>query len=173
MGFAHRPELCVPARMHVCPACSPEHFSTLWLRRGGKMSYFKYGRETEFEPWSSADMRKKAIVYDSRDIGKLSICSNETLQHFLAKSILVYELLRLKHMVVCEAKLQDIGSMDVYDITCKVDYEIETEKSLANSLRFKEKYRQIGVDLVIIQIHGLSPDLNTMKDHVCSFIRPD
>ena len=137
------------------------------------MSYFKYGRETEFEPWSSADMRKKAIVYDSCDIGKLSICSNETLQHFLAKSILVYELLRLKHMVVCEAKLQGIGSMDVYDITSKVNYEIETEKSLANSLRFKEKYRQIGVDLVIIQIHNLPSDFVSMRDHIISFVRPD
>jgi hypothetical protein len=139
------------------------------------MTYVRYGRNTESAlGFSTAlDMYKKAIVFDKADIGKLKICSNETTRHFMAKAVLVYELLRMKHRVVCEAKIEGIGVMDVFDIDTNVDYELESEKSLANSERIKEKYRQAGIELVIIQIRNWNDSLGWLQEYIRLWIRPD
>ena len=70
------------------------------------MSYYKYGRETEFDDFSSKNLQRKAIAYDRNDVGKLKISSNESLRHFVAKSVLVYELLKMKHRVYCKRTCQ-------------------------------------------------------------------
>ena len=122
---------------------------------------------------NALDMHRKAIVFDAKDIGKLKICSNETIRHYLAKSVLCYELLRLKHRVVCETKIEGVGSMDVFDIDTSVDYEIESEKSIANIERSKEKYRQAGVELVIIQIRDWNDSIGWLQEYIRHWIRPD
>lgn len=136
------------------------------------MSYVKYGRLIEENTWDPKGAYKKAIMYDTNDIGKLRICSNESILHFMAKSILVYQLLRLKHRVVCEAEIAGgIGAIDVFDIDTNVMYELETEKSIANSRKAKEKYKQAGVDLVIIQIRNWTDSMSWLTDYIRHWIR--
>ena len=122
---------------------------------------------------NAADLYKKAILFDKDDIGKLTICSNETLRHYISKAILVYLLKRMKHRVVCEAKIEGIGKLDVFDIDTNVIYEIETEKSIANINRNKKKYQQAGVDIVIIQIRNWEDSIGWLTDYIKMWIRPD
>ena len=138
------------------------------------MTYvIRYGREVHEDLFSPEQLSKKAILYDEKDIGKLTICSNESVRHFLAKSILVFHLLRLKHRVISEAEVAGIGRLDVFDITTSVNYEIESEKSIANSNRAKEKYRQAGIELVIIQIRNWNDSISWLDDYIKHWIRPD
>ena len=137
------------------------------------MSIIKFGREVPEDNFSAVSLYKKAIVFNTDDIGKLTICSNETLRHYLAKSILVYQLRRLNHRVVCEAEIAGIGQLDVLDIDTNVNYEIETEKSIANINRKKEKYLQAGIDLVIIQINNWEDSIGWLADYIRMWIRPD
>ena len=137
------------------------------------MVYVKYGRMIEENTWDPKTIAKKAIIFNRSDIGKLKLYSNETRTHFLAKSYLVYNLMRMKHDVVTEAKINEIGQVDCFDITTQTIYEVETEKSIANTMKNKDKYKQAGVDLIIIQLHRWDGDLNTLDDFVKQYIRPD
>ena len=137
------------------------------------MVYIKYGREVEEDIFVPNELSKKAILFQESDVGKLSICSNEQLRHFLAKAVLLYHLLRMKHKAVCEAEIVNIGKMDVFDITCGVDYEIESDAYLKRSARRKQKYKQAGVELVIIQIRNWTDDIGWLSDYIKQWIRPD
>ena len=139
------------------------------------MTEVRYGRMTENELgfMNAADMHKKAINFDSRDIGKLKICSNETIRHYLAKSVLCYELIRLKHRVICEAKVEGVGVMDVYDLETSVDYEIESEPSMKAAIRYNSKYKQAGIDVVIIQIRDWNDSIGWLQEYIKMWIRPD
>jgi len=137
------------------------------------MPTVKYGRLIEEDTWDPDAVYKKAIMFDVDDIGKLRIRGSESLRHFLAKSILMYYLLRLKHRVVCEVEIAGCAVIDVFDIDTNVMYELETERSIANIMRNKEKYHQAGVDLVIIQLPRHTTDIGEMADYVKRFIRPD
>ena len=137
------------------------------------MVYIRYGREVREDQFLPEQLNKKAIVYNESDIGKMKISTNESLRHFLAKSILVFHLLRLGHRVVSEARIEGVGIMDVFDITTSVDYEIENERSLANINRAKEKYRQAGIELVIIQIRNWNDSISWLDDYIKHWIRPD
>ena len=148
-------------------------FTLVNTRGETTMTEVKFGREIAENNFSAVDLSKKAIIYDNNDIGKLSICTNETLRHYIAKSMLVYHLKRLKHRVVTEARIEGIGFLDVYDIDTNVIYEIETEKSIANSRKAKEKYQQTGVDIVIIQIKDWTDSIGWLSDYIKMWIRPD
>jgi hypothetical protein len=137
------------------------------------MTMKRYGHEVEEELTTSADLKKKALVYDRNDLGKLKICSNETLKHFTAKSVLMFELIRMHHKAVCEIEIAGIGKLDVFDITTKTIYELESEQYAAKSWHLKEKYQQVGVDIVIITLHGLSENLHEIQTYLRSFVRPD
>ena len=137
------------------------------------MAFVKYGRMIEEDTWDPEAARKKAILYDRRDIGRLKLYSSETQAHFLAKSILVYNLMRMKHEVVTEAKIADIGQVDCYDITTQTIYEVETKPSISYTMKKKNKYKQSGVHLIIIQLHRWSGDLNDLNDFLTQYIRPD
>ena len=139
------------------------------------MTMVRYGRITESALgfMNAADMHKKAINFDSRDIGKLRIYGCETLRHFMAKSILMYELLKMNHRVVCEAELCGVGRMDVFDLDTNVNYELESEPSISASIKKKDKYRQAGVDLVIIQIRDWNDSMGYLAEYIKQWIRPD
>lgn len=137
------------------------------------MTMVRYGRLIEDDIWDPKDIRTKAILFDENDIGKLRTRGSEGLSHFLAKSILMYYLLKLKHRVVCEAEVPGCAVIDVLDIDTSTMYELETERSIANIMRSKEKYHQAGVDLVIIQLPKHTTDIGELADYVKRFIRPD
>jgi len=136
------------------------------------MTEVRYGREIAENNFSPVSLNKKTIIFNNEDIGKLTICSNETLRHYASKAILVYYLKRMKHRVVCEARINGIGVIDVFDIDTNTMYEIESEKSIANSMKAKEKYRQAGVDLVIIQIRNWEDSIGWLADYIRMWIRP-
>ena len=127
----------------------------------------------EEQTWDPKEIAKKAIIFDAADIGKLKICSNETLLHYLCKAILVFYLKRLHHRVLTEAKLIDIGKLDVLDLDTNCNYELESEKSIANTMRKKEKYLQAGIDLVVIRLPTYTTDIGEITDYVKRYIRPD
>jgi hypothetical protein len=133
----------------------------------------RYGIEVEEDLVSHVDLKKKALVYDRSDVGKLKICSNETLKHFTAKSVLMFELIRLHHKAVCEIEIAGIGKLDVFDVSTQTIYELESEQYAVKSWHLKEKYKQVGVDIVIITIHELSDNLQEIQTYLRSFIRPD
>ena len=137
------------------------------------MSYYKYGRETEFDEFSSKNLQRKAIAYDRNDVGKLKISSNESLRHFVAKSVLVFELLKMKHRIYCEADMPGVGRLDVFDQTVNAVYELESEKSIANINKAKEKYKQANIDLIIIQINHMPMEIDAIREFMRAHIRPD
>ena len=138
------------------------------------MVLIKYGREVEEEDiFIPNELSKKAILFQESDVGKLTICSNEQLRHFLAKAVLLYHLLRMKHKVVCEAEIAGIGKGDLFDLNTRIQYEVETEKSIANINKMKEKYRQTGIDLIIVQIKKMPNDIKGMETYIDQFTRPD
>ena len=137
------------------------------------MTYVKFGRLIEEDTWNPKEIEKKAIMFDEADIGKLKICSNESILHYLCKAILVFYLKRLHHRVVTEAVLVDIGKMDVLDLDTNTNYELESEKSIANTMRKKEKYLQAGIDLVVIRLPTYTTDIGEITEYVKRYIRPD
>ena len=49
------------------------------------MTMVRYGKEIENDFVNAADLYKKAIIFDKNDIGKLTICTNETLRHYISR----------------------------------------------------------------------------------------
>jgi hypothetical protein len=137
------------------------------------MTDIKFGREIEENNFCTADLYKKAIIYNEADIGKLTIRGSETLRHYIAKAVLVYQLKRLRHRVVTEARIEGVGYLDVLDLDCNVIYEIEMSQCMGSALRSKEKYQQTGFDLVIIQMRNWSDDLGWISDYIKHWVRPD
>jgi len=58
-------------------------------------------------------------------------------------------------------------------IDTNVDYELESEPSIAASIKKKDKYRQAGVDLVIIQIRDWNDSMGYLAEYIKRWIRPD
>ena len=136
------------------------------------MSYLKFGRETEFDEFEPRELRTKAILFDDNDIGKLTMCGSETMRHFIAKAVVLYELRKLKHRCVCEAEICGIGRLDLYDLDTNCIYELESDQYPNRSRKAKDKYLQAGVDIVIIPI----PKTDSLKEfieQIREFIRPD
>ncbi len=136
------------------------------------MSYRKFGIETEFDEFEPRELKTKAIVFDENDIGKLTMCGSETRRHFMAKSIVLFELRKLKHRCVCEAEICGIGRLDVYDMDSNCIYELESDQYPNRSRKAKKKYQQAGVDIVIIPIPK-TDSITEFVDHIKAFIRPD
>ena len=137
------------------------------------MSMIKFGRLIEEETWDPKESAKKAIMFEAADIGKLKLCSNESLLHYLTKAILLYYLKRIHHRCVCEVEVVDVGVGDVLDLTTNCLYELESEQSTANIMRRKNKFLQAGVDLIIIKLPLHTMDFGEIADYVKMWIRPD
>jgi len=137
------------------------------------MTMIRFGREIEENNFSPVDLKKKAIIYDKDDIGKLTLRGSESLQHYLAKAMLVYHLKKMKHRVVCEVRIESIGYLDVLDIDVGVIYEIEKCQSPKTAMRFKEIYKQAGIDVIIIPIRNAPDSMSQLSDFIQHWIRPD
>ena len=139
------------------------------------MSMIKFGRQVEPDHvWDPKDEYiKNAVMFDKDDIGKLKICSNETLLHYLSKAILVYYLKRMKHQCCCEVEVVGCGVGDVLDIDCNVLYELESNQYTSDIMKRKNVFLNAGIDLVIIKLPLYTTDIGEIADYVKRFIRPD
>ena len=139
------------------------------------MAYVKFGRLVEPDHvWDPKDEYiKNAVMFDKDDIGKLKICSNETLLHYLSKAILVYYLKRMKHQCCCEVEVVGCGVGDVLDIDCNVLYELESNQYTSDIMKRKNVFLNAGIDLVIIKLPLYTTDIGEIADYVKRFIRPD
>ena len=127
----------------------------------------------EEDNWDPKESAKKAILFETADIGKLTICSNENLLHYISKAILVYFLKRMHHRCSCEVKVVGVGVGDVFDLETNVLYELESEQSTAKIMRRKDKFLQAGIDLVIIKLPLHTTDLGEIAEYIKNYIRPD
>ena len=139
------------------------------------MAFVKFGRQVEPDHvWDPKDEYiKNAVMFDKDDIGKLKICSNENLLHYLSKAILVYYLKRLKHRCCCEVEVIGCGVGDVLDIDCNVLYELESEQCSSDIMKRKKVFLNAGIDLVIIKLPQHTMDFGEIAEYIRRFIRPD
>ena len=136
------------------------------------MTYRRYGREREPEMVNAKELYRKAINYEYSDVNKLNKHNTETIKHFLAKATVFYLLRNLKHDVITGFSIEHVGKGDILDLSSRDQYEIETQKSIANINRVKKKYINAGIDLIIIQIRKMPMDIDGMRDYLKEHIRP-
>jgi len=134
--------------------------------------YMRFGKDCEPDIMTASDLYKKAIVYQYSDINKLVAHHAEHIRHFQAKATLFFLLREMRHDVVTEFSIEGIGHGDLLDISARVQYEVESEKSIANSNKAKEKYKQSGLDLIIVQINHMPKDINEIGEYLKEYIRP-
>ena len=136
------------------------------------MSFMKYGRDCEPDIVTASDLYKKAINYQYSDINKLVAHHTEKIRHFQAKATLFFLLRGMKHDVVSEFSIEGIGKGDLLDVSARVQYEIESERSLSKSNKIKEKYKQANIDLIIVQIHKMPNHIDEISEYLKPYIRP-
>lgn len=99
---------------------------------------------------------------------------NDSFKHWMVKSALVFELERMGHQVELELYLPGIGYCDVVDHTTSIQYEIDGNWSPQYRQNKARKYLRPGIkDVIVIPIHKLSDDLNSIQDLVRSYIVAD
>jgi len=96
------------------------------------MSLDLYSLNRSIDDEDTITFSRKAILYDKSDVNKLVHDFKEKLNHFCAKAILFMILQGLKHDVVSEVEIVDVGFSDLFDITANVLYEFETTGSKKN-----------------------------------------
>lgn len=95
----------------------------------------------------------------TRDRCKILLHPNESLKHFIAKSLVCRILFERRRSFVCEASIENGNKVDVCDLSMQIAYEIEPRKSDA---MLDSKFGKYGVspaikDIIIIPYEGL-PD---------------
>jgi hypothetical protein len=165
-----RPELCLV--IHI-PFLFVQR--TIFTRQAEVkiMSYYKFGRETEPEIITADELYTKAIVYEYADVNKLHKHSTETIRHYIAKSMVFYLLRQMKHDVVTEFTIEGIGIGDVFDISTRTQYEIETDQYPKRFMKRLSKYQQAGIELIVIRTKPMPDDIKKIKDYIWPFLRPD
>ena len=63
------------------------------------------------------------------------------------------------HDVATEAEIKGVGRVDLYDISTKVIYELETNLSPKYRREANQKYIQAGVEVIVIDINELPDDI--------------
>ena len=137
------------------------------------MTYYRFGREELDDDHDPFELRKKAILFNWDEIGMLRKHPTEKLNHYLAKAIVMYELTKMKHRVVSEPEMAGVAKPDIFDFDTSTIYEVENQRSMANSLHNKAKYDSMGVDVVIIPIGKCGTDLEELREHIMQYLRPD
>ena len=93
------------------------------------MSFDLYDLNSGLDHNDATEFSLKAILYEECDINKLDHDYKEKLNHFSAKALMYFILRELKHDVVSEVEIVDVGVSDLFDITTRVIYEFETTGS--------------------------------------------
>ena len=97
----------------------------------------------------------------------------EKLNHFCAKALMFFILRELKHDVVSEVEIVDVGFGDLYDITTNVFYEFETSGCKSVQRRVNEIYKQTGVEIIVTDVKELPDDIFQRYLKLKEYVIPD
>jgi len=137
------------------------------------MSFGLYDLKSGLDSDDATEFSHKAILYEESDINKLVRDHKEKLNHFSAKALLYFILRELKHDVVSEVEVVNVGVCDLYDITTRVIYEFETTGSKKVQRRVNEIYKHTGNEVIVIDVKELSDDIFQRYLKLREFIIPD
>jgi hypothetical protein len=137
------------------------------------MSLDLYDLRSELTDRNALEFERKAISYLPGDINHLIKHHKEKLEHYSAKSILFYILQEYNHDVLTEFEIVGVGRGDVFDLTTKVQYELETSHSPKYRREINSKYLQSGVELIVIDCSDLPPDFYQVYMYLKQFVQPD
>ena len=99
---------------------------------------------------------------------------HDSLKHWVAKSIMLFELEKLGHEVDIEVDIPGIGVADIIDMTTRIQYEIDGNHSPSNRNKKARKYLRPGInDVIVVPIHKLSTDIFEIQSYVREYIVPD
>lgn len=137
------------------------------------MSFTLYGLDRGIDSDDATGFNRKAILYDKSDINKLVYHHKEKLNHFSAKAIMYMILRELKHDVVSEVEIVNVGVCDLIDISVNVIYEFETIGCKKKQRRVNEIYRQTGIEVIVIDVKELPDDIYQRYLKLKEYVIPD
>ena len=132
-----------------------------------------YDLKSELSDRNALDFERKAISYRTTDINRLVKHHREKLDHYIAKSALFYILQEYNHDVLTEFEIVGVGRGDIFDLTTKVQYELETNHSPKWRQELNIKYMQTGVEVIVIDCHDLPLDFYQVYMYLQQFVHPD
>ena len=88
-------------------------------------------------------------------------------------SILFYILQEYNHDVLTEFEIVGVGRGDVFDLTTKVQYELETSHSPKYRREINSKYLQTDIELIVIDCSDLPLDFYQVYMYLQQFVQPD
>ena len=115
----------------------------------------------------------RGLVYEQSDINKVAMYPTESFKHFMAKCCLVYLLRKLGHDVITEIEITGCGIGDILDLTTKVQYEIELDKSKQVRNSKIDLYRRTGTEIIIVDCHSMPIDIKELAKFLDPYIVPD
>ena len=137
------------------------------------MSFTLYSLDRGIDSDDTVGFSRKAILYDRSDINKLEYHHKEKLNHFSAKALTFMALRELKHDVVSEVEIVDVGVGDLFDITAKVLYEFETTGGKKKQQKVNDIYKQTGVEVIVIDVRELPDDIFQRYLKLKKYVIPD
>ncbi len=79
----------------------------------------------------------------------------------------------MKHNVVSEVRIVDVGFGDLFDISTNVLYEFETSHCKSVQRRVNDIYKLTGVEVIVIDVKDLPDDLFQRYMKLKEFAIPD
>ena len=79
----------------------------------------------------------------------------------------------IKHDVVSEVEIVDVGFSDLFVITANVLYEFETTGSKNKQKRVNEIYKQTNMEIIVIDVKELPDDLYQRYLKLKEYVVPD
>ena len=137
------------------------------------MSFSLYDLKFGLDSDDATEFSRKAILYEDSDINKLVHDHKEKLSHFCAKALMFFVLRELKHDVVSEVEIVNVGICDLYDISTKVIYEFETTGSKKAQRRVNEIYKHSGNEVIVIDVKALPDDIFQRYLKLREYVVPD
>ena len=132
-----------------------------------------YDLNYKLDDKNALDFSRKAILFDREDINKLVIAGTEKLNHFITKALFFYALNELEHEIVTECNIIGVGRVDLFDLTARVIYEFENSRSHKYRREANEKYKQTGVEVIVIDINELPDDIFQRYMKLKEYVIPD
>ena len=137
------------------------------------MSFTLYDLNSGLDTDKAIDFSRKAIFYEDSDINKLVYDFKEKLNHFSAKAIMFMILREMKHDIVTEVEIVNVGFGDLYDISANVLYEFETTGSKKVQKRVNEIYKQTNMEIIVIDVKDLPDDIFQRYLKLKEYVIPD
>ena len=137
------------------------------------MSFDLYSLNSGLDSDDATEFSKKAVLFDRNDINKLVCDHKEKLYHFSAKAIMFFILREMKHDVVTEVEIVNVGVGDLYDLTTGVLYEFETTGSKKAQRRVNEIYKQTKMEVIVIDVKDLPDDIFQRYMKLKEYVIPD